>query len=235
MTECDLLVVGSGAGGLSGAVTAAYHGLSVVVVEKAPVLGGATAWSGGWMWAPCNPLSQADGFDEDLDGPRTYLKHALGEHYDEPRVEALLQNSARMVAFFESSTSLQFVSGSWIPDIQGELPGAGTGGRLRRPKPDQQPRRVPKELQAKRRPQLYETSFPAGDHGGAGPAEVPARHDVHPGFAARDLAGRVPHRRPADGAARAAAGERARPRRAPGPSRHTTSAWSCGPVRRRCG
>ena len=158
MTECDLLVVGSGAGGLSGAVTAAYHGLSVVVVEKAPVLGGATAWSGGWMWAPCNPLSQADGFDEDLDGPRTYLKHALGEHYDEPRVEALLQNSARMVAFFESSTSLQFVSGSWIPDIQGELPGAGTGGRSVGPKPINT-RRVPKELRAKLRPQLYETSF----------------------------------------------------------------------------
>lgn len=158
MTECDLLVVGSGAAGLAGAVTAAYHGLSVVVVEKAPVLGGATAWSGGWMWAPCNPLSQADGIVEDLDGPRTYLKHALGEHYDEPRVEALLQNSGRMVAFFENHTSLQFVSGSWIADIQGDLPGAGTGGRSVGPKPINA-RRLPKELRAKLRPQLYETSF----------------------------------------------------------------------------
>lgn len=59
--DCDLLVVGSGAAGLAGAVTAAHHGLDVVLVEKAPVLGGATAWSGGWMWAPLNPLSQADG------------------------------------------------------------------------------------------------------------------------------------------------------------------------------
>jgi len=158
MTECDLLVVGSGAGGLAGAVTAAYHGLKVIVVEKAPVLGGATAWSGGWMWAPCNPLSQADGIVEDLDGPRTYLKHALGEQYDEPRVEALLQNSGRMVAFFENHTSLQFVSGSWIADIQGDLPGAGTGGRSVGPKPINA-RRLPKELRAALRPQLYETSF----------------------------------------------------------------------------
>ena len=44
--DCDLLVVGGGAAGLAGAVTAAYHGLTVVVAEKAPVLGGATSWSG---------------------------------------------------------------------------------------------------------------------------------------------------------------------------------------------
>ena len=45
-TECDLLVVGSGAGGLSAATTAAWHGLRVVLVEKDRVCGGATAWSG---------------------------------------------------------------------------------------------------------------------------------------------------------------------------------------------
>jgi succinate dehydrogenase/fumarate reductase flavoprotein subunit len=46
--DCDLLVVGGGAAGLSGAVTAAHDGLKVIVAEKAPVLGGATAWSGGF-------------------------------------------------------------------------------------------------------------------------------------------------------------------------------------------
>ena len=57
--SCDLLVVGSGASGLAAAVTAAWHGLKVIVVEKDPVFGGATAWSGGWMWVPGNPLAQA--------------------------------------------------------------------------------------------------------------------------------------------------------------------------------
>ena len=65
--DCDLLVIGGGAAGLSGAVTAAYHGLKVIVAEKASVLGGATSWSGGWMWVPLNPLSQADGIVEDID------------------------------------------------------------------------------------------------------------------------------------------------------------------------
>jgi succinate dehydrogenase/fumarate reductase flavoprotein subunit len=42
--SCDLLVIGSGASGLSAAVTAAFHGLKVILVEKDPVFGGATAW-----------------------------------------------------------------------------------------------------------------------------------------------------------------------------------------------
>jgi succinate dehydrogenase/fumarate reductase flavoprotein subunit len=58
---CDVLVVGSGAGGLSAAVTAAFHGLKVIVAEKDDVLGGATAWSGGWIWAPLNPLARRAG------------------------------------------------------------------------------------------------------------------------------------------------------------------------------
>ena len=84
--ECDLLVIGSGAGGLSAAVTAAWHGLKVIVAEKEPVFGGTTAWSGGWMWAPLNPLAQRAGIVEDPEAPRTYLRHVLGNNFDAARV-----------------------------------------------------------------------------------------------------------------------------------------------------
>lgn len=127
--SCDLLVVGSGAGGLSAAVTAAALGLTVIVVEKAPVYGGTTAWSGGWMWIPRNPLAVAAGIREDIEGPRTYLRHELGDHYDAARVDAFLEQGPRMVEFFQSQTSLAFIDGNAIPDFHGASPGALEGGR----------------------------------------------------------------------------------------------------------
>ncbi len=127
--EVDLIVIGSGAAGLSAAVTAAYHGLSVIVVEKADTLGGATAWSGGWMWAPLNPLAKAAGIHEDADTVRTYLRHELGERYDAAKIDAFLAACPQMVAFFHEKTALQFADGNAIADIHGDTPGAGTGGR----------------------------------------------------------------------------------------------------------
>jgi len=41
--ECDVLVAGSGASGMAAAITAAHHGLKVLVVEKEPLFGGTTA------------------------------------------------------------------------------------------------------------------------------------------------------------------------------------------------
>jgi len=156
--ECDLLVVGSGAGGLSAAVTAAWHGLKVIVVEKDAVCGGATAWSGGWMWVPCNALSRADGIVEDPELPRTYLRHELGNNYDAARVEAFLAAGPPMVDFFHKHTELQFVSGTWIADIHGNTPGAGTGGRSVAPEPFNA-RGLAKPLLRKARRQKYETSL----------------------------------------------------------------------------
>jgi hypothetical protein len=126
---CDLLVIGSGAGGLSAAVTAAWHGLRVIVAEKEPVLGGTTAWSGGWMWTPRNPLVQRAGIVEDPEGPRAYLRHVLGNNFNEAKVEAFLEAAPHMVAFFEKNTAVQFELGLKIPDTYGNAPGAGTGGR----------------------------------------------------------------------------------------------------------
>jgi len=127
--HCDLLVIGSGAGGLSTAVTAAELGLKVVVAEKEAQFGGTTAWSGGWMWIPRNPLAREAGIDEDAERPLTYLRHELGAHFDEARVRAYLANGPRMVDFFRRHTALQFIDGNAIPDFHGHSPGAATGGR----------------------------------------------------------------------------------------------------------
>ncbi|MDE2200753.1 MAG: FAD-dependent oxidoreductase [Rhodospirillales bacterium] len=127
--ECDLLVVGSGAGGLAAAVTAAHLGLDVIVAEKAAQFGGTTAWSGGWMWVPRNPLAQEVGIIEDEEAPRTYLRHILGARYEPARVDRLLAMGPRMVRFFRTHTALDFIDGNAIPDFHAEAPGGATGGR----------------------------------------------------------------------------------------------------------
>jgi len=129
VSTCDLVVVGSGAGGLAAAVTAAHLGLEVIVVEKDRYLGGTSAWSGGWMWIPRNPLAVEAGITEDIQLPRSYLKAELGNAYDEAFVTTLLEQGPRMVDFFRRNTSVAFVDGNAIPDFHDTSPGAGTGGR----------------------------------------------------------------------------------------------------------
>jgi succinate dehydrogenase/fumarate reductase flavoprotein subunit len=153
----DLVVIGSGAAGLSAAVTAAHSGLKVVVLEKARVLGGTTAWSGGWMWAPRNPLAIRDGVIEDVDAPRRYLAEVLGNNFDAEKVDAFLRAAPEMVSFFQQRTDLKFESGTQIPDTYSQLEGAGQGGRSVIASPFDG-RRLGKDITLLRQP-LPETAF----------------------------------------------------------------------------
>ena len=80
--ECDVLVVGSGAAGMSGAVTAGHCGLNVLIVEKGPRFGGTTTRSGGWLWIPGTSLARRWGIVESPDQARTYLRHEASNSFD---------------------------------------------------------------------------------------------------------------------------------------------------------
>lgn len=125
---CDVLVVGSGASGLAAAVTAAHFGLKVVVAEKEPVFGGTSAWSGGWLWIPRNPLARAAGIDEPPEAPFEYLRSELKNRAGDPRIATFLANGPEMVSFFQDCTAMGWIDGNQVPDFH-ETPGSARGGR----------------------------------------------------------------------------------------------------------
>jgi succinate dehydrogenase/fumarate reductase flavoprotein subunit len=125
--EFDVIVAGSGAGGLSAAVTAAKLGLDVVVVEKEPMFGGTTARSGGVLWIPGNPHSASLGIHDDIEGARAYVRALAGTAYDAARVDAFLRAGPKMVEFFERETAVAFAAQPEFPDYRADVAGAATG------------------------------------------------------------------------------------------------------------
>jgi succinate dehydrogenase/fumarate reductase flavoprotein subunit len=127
--ECDALVVGSGAAGMSAAVTARHHGLDVLIVEKEPRFGGTTARSGGWLWIPGTSLARKWGIVETPEQARTYLRHEAGNNFDAARVDAFLTAGPEAVDFFITKTALRFDMPLVFPDYHAEAPGGAQGGR----------------------------------------------------------------------------------------------------------
>jgi succinate dehydrogenase/fumarate reductase flavoprotein subunit len=127
--ECDVLVAGSGASGMSAAITAKHGGLDVLIVEKEPRFGGTTARSGGWLWIPGTSLARAWGIVESPDEARTYLRHEAGNSFDAARVDAFLTAGPEAIDFFTTQTAVRFDMPLTFPDYDAEAPGGKQGGR----------------------------------------------------------------------------------------------------------
>jgi len=126
---CDLLVAGSGAGGMAAAIAARHHGLEVIVAEKEPVFGGTTALSGGYLWVPDNPVNNAAGTRDTPEAARRYIQHEAGNQFDAARVDAFLAEGPRMVAFMHAHTRVRFQPAVAFSDYHPEAPGGTAGGR----------------------------------------------------------------------------------------------------------
>jgi succinate dehydrogenase/fumarate reductase flavoprotein subunit len=131
----DVVVVGSGAGGLSAALTARLNGLKVIILEKEPRFGGTTARAGGGFWIPENKFQAGEGISDSREQAVDYLKYSAANHYDSGRVEAFLDNGPRMIEFFEAKTALKFYLAPAYSDYHPHAKGALEGGRTVFPLP----------------------------------------------------------------------------------------------------
>jgi succinate dehydrogenase/fumarate reductase flavoprotein subunit len=125
---CDLLVIGSGAGGLSTAITARKAGLDVVVIEKEEVFGGTTAFSGGVLWIPGNRHCKEAGAKDSRAAARNYMQQETGAFFDPAAVDAFLDTGPEMVDFFERETAVRFIP-TLYPDYHPDVPGGVDIGR----------------------------------------------------------------------------------------------------------
>ncbi len=131
----DVVVVGSGAAGMTAALAAAKHGLSCVVIEKAAHFGGSTARSGGGVWIPNNEVLRADGVTDTPAAASTYLHAIIGDAVPAERIDTYLDRGPEALSFVLANSPLRM---RWVPDYSDyypEAPGGRLGGRSVEPRP----------------------------------------------------------------------------------------------------
>jgi 3-oxosteroid 1-dehydrogenase len=130
--EFDLIVLGSGAAGMTAALVASTGGLRTLVLERSPVIGGTTARSSGTVWIPDNPGLRRLGVIDDAAAARTYLDAlTAGRSGDAERAlrDTFLQAGPEMIAALDQHSDVRFSVYPQHPDYRQDQPGAAQGGR----------------------------------------------------------------------------------------------------------
>jgi succinate dehydrogenase/fumarate reductase flavoprotein subunit len=133
--EADLVVLGSGVGGLTAALAAALEGLRAVVVEHSDCIGGTSARSSGTVWVPGNHYLAAHGVVGDGEDAARYLASLVGNHGDPAMWHAFLDSAPPMLLDLEQRAGIAFRPYLTAPDYRQDHPGAARGGRALEPLP----------------------------------------------------------------------------------------------------
>ncbi|MEZ0366651.1 FAD-binding protein [Mycobacterium sp. pUA109] len=125
----DVLVVGSGGGGMTAALAADAAGLDTLVIEKAAQFGGSTALSGGGIWVPGAPAQRRAGYVPDPDDVVAYLRQITGGLVSDARLQQYVDAAPAMMEFLEQlSPWFEFVWKPGYADYYPEVPGGSELG-----------------------------------------------------------------------------------------------------------
>lgn len=132
--NCDLLVVGSGAGGMTAAVVASNAKLTTLVAEKTQLFGGTSSTSGGVIWIPNNHLSRASGVADSAEEARAYLSQIAPDARPE-RLETYVRRAPEMLAYMTQHSDVAYTLAPHYPDYYPDIKGAKVGARSLDPLP----------------------------------------------------------------------------------------------------
>ncbi|ORW26906.1 3-ketosteroid-delta-1-dehydrogenase [Mycobacterium paraense] len=125
----DVLIVGSGGGGMTAALTAQAAGLDALVVEKSPHFGGSTALSGGGIWVPGAPAQRREGYNPSPEEVVKYLLRISDGLVSEARIRQYVDSAPQMLEFLENLSGwFEFVWKPGYADYYPELPGGSELG-----------------------------------------------------------------------------------------------------------
>ncbi|RBY83671.1 FAD-binding dehydrogenase [Geodermatophilus sp. TF02-6] len=126
----DVVVLGTGAAGLTAALAAADAGASVAVFEKGNQVGGTTCLSSGVAWLPANPLAARAGIPDSREEGLTYLDSLSRGLIRAELAEAFVDTVGELLSWLEQRTPLRLQLIASYPDYHPEHPGGKPrGGR----------------------------------------------------------------------------------------------------------
>ena len=132
----DVIVIGSGAAGLSAATLAADGGSTVVILERADMVGGTTGVSGGMPWVPLNHHLADVGMTDTAEEALTYIRRlTLGREPSSELVETFVEHADHAIAYLEEHTPVEFSAPPMFSDYYADLPGGKVCGRSIEPVP----------------------------------------------------------------------------------------------------
>ncbi len=127
----DLLIAGSGGGGMVAGLAALDCGLEPLIVEKQALIGGSTGLSGGMVWLPNNPLMRADGIPDSHQDGLAYFDDVVGDigpASSPARRETFLNAGYEMINFLMRK-GVRFVRCPGYSDYYPNYKGGNEAGR----------------------------------------------------------------------------------------------------------
>ena len=130
----DLLIIGSGAGAMTAAITAYDRGGDALLIEKTDRYGGSSAMSGGGLWVPNNHLMAEVGIEESPGEARSYLEAVTAGAVPEERLSAYLETAPELVRYLTEHTHVKLEALPEYADYYPRFEGSKPGGRALDPK-----------------------------------------------------------------------------------------------------